>query len=265
MSHRRSPADPRRRAARRRARAAPQADKKAYKAALGFEQMLARPARQGDGRPKRRRSPRARTPSHDAGRADRPRSIGGRRPRPRRSSSTRSMQDVVSTVLEAELLVHLDTQIDSARHLLELVLAQGAAIRERDVDARARPPRRHPDRDGPPRRARAGAHRRCCSAPAPRSASPPPPSRSSACARSSRPGAAQAATRALRRAARPARRDRPRARHQPRADAPGAHVPRPPHAPDRPRARGRATGPPARQRRAGPPRRPVYRALDLQA
>jgi hypothetical protein len=41
----------------------------------------------------------------------------------------------VSTVLEAELLVHLDTQINSARHLLKLVLAQGAAIRERDTDA----------------------------------------------------------------------------------------------------------------------------------
>ena len=40
-----------------------------------------------------------------------------------------------STVLEAELLVHLDTQINSARHLLKLVLAQGAAIRERDTDA----------------------------------------------------------------------------------------------------------------------------------
>jgi hypothetical protein len=41
----------------------------------------------------------------------------------------------VSTVLEAELLVHLDKQIASARHLLSLVLAQGGAIRRRDVDA----------------------------------------------------------------------------------------------------------------------------------
>jgi hypothetical protein len=41
----------------------------------------------------------------------------------------------VSTMLEAELLVHLDQQISSARHLLKLVLAQGAAIRERDSDA----------------------------------------------------------------------------------------------------------------------------------
>jgi len=41
----------------------------------------------------------------------------------------------VSTVLEAELLVHLDTQINSARHLLKLVLAQSAAVRERDTDA----------------------------------------------------------------------------------------------------------------------------------
>ena len=41
----------------------------------------------------------------------------------------------MSTVLEAELLVHLDAQINSARHLLKLVLAQGAAIRERDTEA----------------------------------------------------------------------------------------------------------------------------------
>ena len=41
----------------------------------------------------------------------------------------------MSTVLEAELLVHLDSQIASARKLLGLVLAQGKAIRARDVDA----------------------------------------------------------------------------------------------------------------------------------
>ena len=41
----------------------------------------------------------------------------------------------MTTVLEAELLVHLDSQINSARQLLSLVLAQGAAIRERDTDA----------------------------------------------------------------------------------------------------------------------------------
>jgi hypothetical protein len=41
----------------------------------------------------------------------------------------------VSTVLEAELLVHLDAQINSARTLLSLVLEQGKAIRARDVDA----------------------------------------------------------------------------------------------------------------------------------
>ena len=39
----------------------------------------------------------------------------------------------MSTVLEAELLVHLDRQIDSARRLLSFVLAQGKAIRARDV------------------------------------------------------------------------------------------------------------------------------------
>ena len=41
----------------------------------------------------------------------------------------------MSTVLEAELLVHLDTQMASARRLLALVLEQGKAIRARDVDA----------------------------------------------------------------------------------------------------------------------------------
>jgi flagellar FlgN protein len=41
----------------------------------------------------------------------------------------------VSSVLEAELLVHLDTQINSARRLLALVLDQGTAIRKRDVDS----------------------------------------------------------------------------------------------------------------------------------
>ena len=36
--------------------------------------------------------------------------------------------------LEGELLAHLDTQIASARRLLQLVLAQGGAIRDRDVE-----------------------------------------------------------------------------------------------------------------------------------
>jgi len=40
----------------------------------------------------------------------------------------------VSALLEGELLAHLDTQIASARRLLGLVLAQGAAIRDRDVE-----------------------------------------------------------------------------------------------------------------------------------
>ena len=40
----------------------------------------------------------------------------------------------MSTVLEAELLVHLDTQVNSAQRLLALVLGQGKAIRARDVD-----------------------------------------------------------------------------------------------------------------------------------
>jgi hypothetical protein len=40
----------------------------------------------------------------------------------------------VSTMLEAELLAHLDAQIASAKHLLALILEQGACIRARDVD-----------------------------------------------------------------------------------------------------------------------------------
>ncbi len=57
------------------------------------------------------------------------------------------------------------------------------------------------------------------------------------------PGAAERRPRALRRAARPARRDRPRARHQPRADAPGARLPLPPHPARRQRDRARLPGP----------------------
>ena len=40
----------------------------------------------------------------------------------------------MSTMLEAELLAHLDAQLASARRLLGLVLDQGKAIRIRDVD-----------------------------------------------------------------------------------------------------------------------------------
>ena len=41
----------------------------------------------------------------------------------------------MSTVLEAELLVHLDAQIASAQRLLGFILDQGKAIRRRDVEA----------------------------------------------------------------------------------------------------------------------------------
>jgi FlgN protein len=40
----------------------------------------------------------------------------------------------VSTMLEAELLAHLDTQVASAKRLLATILEQGAAIRARDVE-----------------------------------------------------------------------------------------------------------------------------------
>ena len=64
----------------------------------------------------------------------------------------------MSTVLEAELLVHLDQQINSARHLLKLVLAQGTAIRERDTEAVLARLADIQIGDGAARRARAGAH-----------------------------------------------------------------------------------------------------------
>jgi hypothetical protein len=41
---------------------------------------------------------------------------------------------VINPMLEAELLAHLDNQISSARLLLRQVLAQGEAIRARDVE-----------------------------------------------------------------------------------------------------------------------------------
>jgi FlgN protein len=40
----------------------------------------------------------------------------------------------VSTMLETELLAHLDTQIASAKRLLATILEQGAAIRAHDVE-----------------------------------------------------------------------------------------------------------------------------------
>jgi hypothetical protein len=40
----------------------------------------------------------------------------------------------MTTMLEAELLTHLDAQLNSARRLLGLILEQGKAIRSRDVD-----------------------------------------------------------------------------------------------------------------------------------
>ena len=41
----------------------------------------------------------------------------------------------MSSMLEAELLVHLDSQINSARRLLGMVLEQGKAIRKQDVES----------------------------------------------------------------------------------------------------------------------------------
>ena len=92
-----------------------------------------RPARQGDGPRRELRSaegPYASTMQDTLTTALDRRSGAGPRPAALQGDAV-----VVSTVLEAELLVHLDTQINSARHLLKLVLAQGAAIRERDTEA----------------------------------------------------------------------------------------------------------------------------------
>ena len=92
----------------------------------------------------------------------------------------------MSTVLEAELLAHLDTQIDSARHLLKLVLAQGEAIRVRDTDAvlaRLTEIQSEMVRRGALEQDRAGLLQRAGAA----LGVPPTRSPSSACARSSPP------------------------------------------------------------------------------
>ena len=169
---------------------APPTDKQAYKAALGFEQVLLGQLVQDDGpkagaarrRPVRRDRCRTRSPTA---------LVGGRRPRPRPSSSTRTMQ-------ERREHGPRGRAARPPRHADRLgAPAARARPRAGRGDPRprrrrgARAARRHPDRDGPPRRARAGPRRRCCSAPAPRSASRPPRSRSSACARSSPPAPPQ--------------------------------------------------------------------------
>ena len=76
----------------------------------------------------------------------------------------------MNPMLEAELLAHLDGQIASAQRLLRLVLAQGEAIRKRDVDgvlARLADIQTEMGRRAPPRagaRRRAAERRRRCSA-----------------------------------------------------------------------------------------------------
>jgi FlgN protein len=46
-----------------------------------------------------------------------------------------TMTAVQPSALGRDVLAHLDAQVASARHLLDLILQQGRAIRERDVDA----------------------------------------------------------------------------------------------------------------------------------
>ena len=170
----------------------------------------------------------------------------------------------MSTVLEAELLVHLDTQINSARHLLKLVLAQGSAIRERDTEAvlaRLADIQTEMVRRGKLEQERATLLQRAGAAlGVPATAV----TLERLCALVT-PGAATAAMERSAELRGLLVRDRPRARHQPRADAPGAHVPVAPHPPDRPGARGRLRPPGRRPRQPRPTAPPVYRALDLQA
>ena len=46
-----------------------------------------------------------------------------------------AMTAMQPSALGRDVLAHLDAQVASARHLLDLILQQGRAIRERDVDA----------------------------------------------------------------------------------------------------------------------------------
>ena len=169
----------------------------------------------------------------------------------------------MSTVLEAELLVHLDAQINSARHLLKLVLAQGAAIRERDTEAvlaRLADIQNEMVRRGKLEQDRTGLLQRAGAA----LGLPATAVTLERLCQLVTPSAAQAAMQRSAELRGLLVRDRPRARHQPCADAPGADVPLASHPPDRPR--GRAGLQPAQRRpQQRAPAPSVYRALDLQA
>ena len=139
-----------------------------------------------------------------------------------------------------ELIEHLERQLESSRRLLEIVLAQRDAIREQDVegvlarlaDVQAEMVTRA-QLEQRARRAAAPTRRRALGVPADDAR------RWTTC--SCCVPDAEAAARARTLSAElqgPARRDRARARPEPRADPPGARVPRPPDA----RALGHAAG-----------------------
>ena len=161
----------------------------------------------------------------------------------------------MNAMLEAELLAHLDGQIA----LGAAAAAPGAHPGRGDPRPRrrrrARPARRHPDRDGPPQPARAGARRVLQGAGALLGVPAHQVTLERLCVLITPAGAPRRA-RALRRAARPARRDRPRARHQPGAHAPGARLPLPPHRVSSAATPSRATSP---RGTARPRRRPGAR------
>ena len=169
----------------------------------------------------------------------------------------------MSGALEAELLVHLDAQIASAQRLLGFVLAQGKAIRARDVDAvlaRLTDIQTEMGRRGSLEQDRAGLLQRAGAALGVPVAAV---TLEHLCTLVS-PGAAQAA------------RDRSAELRGLLAEIAREHginralmrqelaLPRPPDPPDRPRARGRLR-PARRPARAQPTAPAIHRVLDLKA
>ena len=141
-----------------------------YQAALSFEQQLVSELTKqlsptaGDAM---QDGPYAPAAARRAGRRDHP----GRRPRAWPATSldvpaAASRRERAMTarsprhgLLGADVLAHLDAQLESARRLLDIVLRQGAAIRRQDVDEVLARLSRPAGRDGAARPARAAAHR----------------------------------------------------------------------------------------------------------
>ena len=165
--------------------------------------------------------------------------------------------DYGDPLLADDVLAHLDAQLGSAQRLLQIVLAQGVAIRPQDVDGVVRQVAAFQAELERRARLEEDRARLLARAAAALGTSPGRPSRSTQLTALMAPHDAAARARAQRRAAGPARRADARARLQPGADAPGAGVPRPPAATRRPGRPGdagatRPAGPSARSR-ATPP------------